>query len=105
MKKLKIKKGDKVYVLTGKDKGKVGSVLKVFPKLDKVLVEGVNVYVKHQKSTSAGKSGQVIKKTMPIHVSNVALVDPKTKKPTRVRIERKDGKRVRVAVKSGSVIK
>ena len=102
---MKIKKGDKVIVIAGKDKGKSGHVLRALPKDDKVIVDGVNVVKRHQRARRAGESGQIIDKTLPIHVSNVAVADPKSGKPTRVGIERKDGKRVRVAKKSGTVIK
>lgn len=102
---MKIKKGDKVIVIAGKDKGKSGNVLRALPKDDKVIVEGVNVVKRHQKARRGGESGQIIDKTLPVHISNVALADPKTGKPTRIGIDRKDGKRVRVAKKSGTVIK
>ena len=102
---MKIKKGDKVIVITGKDKGKSGKVLRALPSLEKVIVEGVNVVKKHQKARRGGQSGQIIDKTLPIHVSNVALSDPKTGKPTRIGITKENGKRTRVAKKSGTVIK
>lgn len=99
---MKIKKGDNVIVLQGKDKGKTGKVLKAFHVDERVVVEGVNISKKHQKARQRGKSGEIIDVTMPIHVSNVALVDPKTKKPTRVGYKMVDGKKVRVAQKSGT---
>lgn len=102
---MKIKKGDKVVVIAGKDKGKSGKVLRAIPTEDKVVVEGVNVAKRHQRSRRRGESGQIIDKTLPLHVSNVALADPKSGKPTRIGIKREDGKRVRVAKKSGTVIK
>tara|TARA_B100000745_G_scaffold130817_1_gene85266 strand:+ start:18567 stop:18875 length:309 start_codon:yes stop_codon:yes gene_type:complete len=102
---MKIKKGDKVIVITGKDKGTTGTVVRAMPSEDRVVVEGVHVAKRHQKARQRGQTGQIVDKTMPIHVSNVALVDPKSGKPTRVGIERKDGKRVRVAKKSGTIIK
>ncbi len=102
---MKIKKGDKIIVIAGKDKGKTGVIVRAFPNLDKVVIDGVNLAKKHQKPTKSGTKGQIVEVAMPIHISNVAIEDPKTKKPTRIKIERKDGKRVRVAVKSGSVIK
>lgn len=92
-------------MIAGKDKGKSGSVLRALPKEDRVIVEGVNVAKRHQKARRGGESGQIIDKTLPVHVSNVALVDPKSGKPTRVGIERKDGNRVRIAKKSGTAIK
>jgi len=102
---MKIKKDDKVIVIAGKDKGKTGVVVKAMPKDHKVVVDGINIAKKHIKR-QGGAKGEIVEKAMPIDVSNVALIDPKTKKPTRIRIERdKKGKRVRIAVKSGSVIK
>jgi len=99
---MKIKKGDNVIVIAGKDKGKTGVVLRAFPKEDKVLVEGVNVVKKHQKPTTTNSKGQIVEKSLPIHVSNVQIVDPKTKKGTRIRIVKENGKRTRIAVKSGA---
>jgi large subunit ribosomal protein L24 len=100
----KIRKGDKVVVLSGKDKGRSGEVLRVMPKDDKALVRGVNIIVRHQRQTQAQEGG-LIRKEAPIHLSNIALADPKDGKPTRVgfRIEA-DGKKVRVAKRSGEVI-
>lgn len=92
---MNIKKGDKVVVIAGKDKGKTGVVERAFPKLHSVLVEGVNVKKKHQKARG-DKKGQIIEKNFPVHVSNVMLVDGKGKR-TRVSIARKDGKRTRLA--------
>ena len=102
--KLKLKKGDKVIVTTGKDKGKTGEITTVFPKENKVVVAGVNMVKRHTKP-SQESAGGIISKEMPIHVSNVALVDPKTGKATRVgyKVE-KDGHKVRVAKKSGEVV-
>lgn len=74
---MKIKKGDTIYVITGKDKGKSGKVLRAFPKMDLVLVEGVNIKKRHQRATKANQKGQIIDKAMPIHVSNVALTGSK----------------------------
>jgi len=102
---MKIKKGDKVIVIAGKDRGKSGKVLRALPKLERVIVEGVNVAKRHQKGRRGGESGQIIDKTLPVHVSNVALADPKSGKPTRVGIKEEGGKRVRVAKKSGTAIK
>jgi len=107
---MKIKKGDKVIVIAGKDKGKSGKVLRAIPTDDRVVVEGVNIVKRHQRARRSGQTGQIIDKTLPVHVSNVALADPKSGKPTRVRISReggpgRSGKRVRVAKKSGTVIK
>ena len=101
---MKIKKGDKVIVITGKDKGKTGEVTKAMPKENKVIVSGINLAKRHQKP-SQENAGGVISKEMPIHVSNVALVDPKSGKATRVAIRvEKGGRKVRVAKRSGDVI-
>ncbi len=101
----KIKKGDTVVVLAGKDKGKSGEVTRVDPKSSKVVVAGVNVAVRHRKPSQANPQGGLDRFEAPLHVSNVALADPKSGKATRVRIETgKDGKKVRVAVKSGEKI-
>jgi len=99
----KIKKGDTVKVLTGRDKGKTGTVTQVLPKEDRVVVEGVNVVKRHQRQTQQTQGG-IIEKNAPIHVSNVALVDPKSGDATRVGFKVEDGKKVRVAKKSGEVI-
>lgn len=99
----KIKKGDTVKVLTGRDKGKTGTVTQVLPKEDRVVVEGVNVVKRHQRATQQTQGG-IIEKNAPIHVSNVALVDPKSGDATRVGFKVEDGKKVRVAKKSGEVI-
>ncbi len=100
----KIKKGDKVVVLSGKDKGKTGEVTRVMPQDDKVVVSGVNTVKRHQRPTQTNAGG-IEEKDAPIHVSNVALADPKSGEPTRVGFKTlKDGKKVRVARKSGEVI-
>ena len=104
MSALKIKKGDKVVILSGKDKGKHGEVTRAFPKLGKVLVSGVNIATRHRKPTQANPQGGLERIEAPLHVSKVALEDPKTGKPTRVRFEVQDGKKVRVAVRSGEKI-
>jgi large subunit ribosomal protein L24 len=100
----KIKKGDKVVILSGKDKGKHGEVVLSMPKDGKVVVSGVNIATRHRKATQTNPQGGLERREAPLHVSKVALEDPKTGKPTRVRFETKDGKKVRVAVKSGEVI-
>ena len=100
----KIKKGDTVVVLSGKDKGRSGTVEKVIPKDGKVVVEGMNVATRHRKPTQANPQGGIDRFPAPMHISKVALADPKDGKPTRVRFEEKDGKKVRVAVKSGETI-
>ena len=100
----RIKKGDSVVVLSGKDKGRTGTVAKVLPKDGKVVVEGINVAARHRKPTQANPQGGIDRNPAPMHISKVALADPKSGKPTRVRFETKDGKKVRVAVKSGEKI-
>lgn len=100
----KIRKGDKVVVLTGKDKGRTGEVLRVMPKDDKAIVSGVNIVIRHQRQ-SQSQEGGLIRKEAPIHLSNIAVADPKDgKTPTRVGFEVRDGKKVRVAKRSGEVI-
>ncbi len=100
----KIRKGDKVVVLAGKDKGRSGEVVRVLPKDDKAVVRGVNMIRRHQKQ-SQSQEGGIITKEAPIHLSNIALVDPKDGKPTRVGFQvQKDGTKVRVAKRSGEVI-
>ena len=101
---MKIKKGDRVVVLSGKDKGKHGEVTKSMPKEGKVIVAGVNVAARHRKASQANPQGGIERREAPLHASKVALEDPKTGKPTRVRFEERDGKKVRVAVKSGELI-
>jgi large subunit ribosomal protein L24 len=100
----KIKKGDTVVVLSGKDKGQSGTVEKVMPKDGKIVVEGVNVATRHRKPNQQNPQGGIDRFPAPMHISKVALADPKDGKPTRVRFEEKDGKKVRVAVKSGETI-
>ena len=100
----KIRKGDKVVVLAGKDKGRTGEVLRVMPKDDKAVVRGVNQVRRHQKQSQTQEGG-IITKEAPIHLSNIALADPKDGKPTRVGFQiQKDGKKERVAKRSGEVI-
>ncbi|KQM19575.1 50S ribosomal protein L24 [Novosphingobium sp. Leaf2] len=99
----KIKKGDSVVVLSGKDKGRTGTVLQVLPKDGKIVVEGVNVATKHRKPTQANPQGGIDRTPAAMAISKVAVAD-KDGKPTRVRFETKDGKKVRVAVKSGETI-
>ncbi len=100
----KIKKGDKVVVLSGKDKGKQGEVTKAIPRDGKVIVSGVNIITRHKKPTQANPQGGLEKAEAPLHISKVALQDPKTGKPTRVRFEVQGDKKVRVAVRSGETI-
>ncbi len=100
----KIKKGDSVVVRSGKDKGRTGTVLQVLPQEEKVVVSGVNVAARHRKPTQQNPQGGIDRREAPMHISKVSLADPKDGKPTRVRFETKDGKKVRVAVKSGETI-
>ncbi len=100
----RIKKGDKVVVLSGRDKGRSGEVLKVLPTADRALVQGINTAKRHQRQTQAQEGG-IVAKEMPIHLSNLALEDPKDGKPTRVGFKNlKDGNKVRFARRSGEVI-
>ena len=107
---LKIRRDDIVQVISGKDSGKTGKVLRVDPKRNRLYVEGLNMVKRHQRPRSlkdtqrGGQVGGVIEKEGPIHVSNVMLVDPKADKPTRIGIERSEGKRVRVAKRSSTKI-
>jgi len=104
MLKLKIKKGDHVVVITGKNKGKKGEVLKVLPDENRAIVRGVAVVKRHQRQT-ASQEGGIVSKEAPIHISNLALEDPKDGKPTRVGYKfLKDGRKVRFARRSGEVI-
>ena len=100
----KIRKGDQVVVLSGKDKGKTGEVVRSMPKEMKVVVSGVNVHARHRKPTQLNPQGGIERKEAPLHVSKVAIADPKTGAPTRVRFEERDGKKVRIAVRSGEVL-
>jgi large subunit ribosomal protein L24 len=100
----KIKKGDRVVILSGKDKGKHGEVTRAMPKDGKVIVSGVNIATRHRKASQANPQGGLERSEAPLHVSKVALEDPKTGKPTRVRFEVRDGKKVRVAARSGELI-
>ena len=99
----KIKKGDKVIVLAGKDKGKTGKVLRVIPSETRAVVEGINLMRRHQKQTQTQDSG-IFTREAPIHLSNIALLDAKENKPTRVGFQIKDGVKSRVAKRSGEVI-
>jgi len=99
-----IRKGDSVVVTTGRDKGKKGSVLKVFPKENRALVQGINVVKRHQRQTQSQQAG-IVTKESPIHLSNIAHVDPKSGKATRIGSKTlNDGRKVRFAKKSGEVI-
>jgi large subunit ribosomal protein L24 len=100
----RIRKGDTVVVLSGKDKGKTGEVIRAIPRDMKVVVSGVKIHARHRKPTQLNPQGGIERKEAPLHVSNVAIADPKSGKPTRVRFEERDGKKVRIAAKSGELI-
>ncbi len=102
---MKLRKGDKVIVIAGADKGKVGTIQKVFPKLDRVVIDGVNTVKKHKKPTQGNPEGSIVEMYAPVHVSNVALYDEKTKKAVKVGYKVVDGKKVRVNKKTGTEIK
>lgn len=101
--KMKIKRGDDVVVIAGKDKGKTGKVREVFPKESRVKVEGINIVKKHKKPTQLDAGG-IVDKELSIHVSNVAHIDPESQKPTRIGYKLVDGKKSRFAKASGSLI-
>lgn len=101
---MRIKTGDTVKVIAGKDKGKQGTVIKTLPKQDRVVVEGVNLAKKHQKPSQLSTGG-IVEVEMPLHVSNVQLVDPTTGETTRVGYRFEDGKKVRFSKKTNEVIK
>ena len=104
VRKLRVKKGDEVIVRTGKDKGKKGSVLKVFPKKQRVLVQGVNMAKRHTRPSAKGPGG-IVEMEASIHVSNVAHIDPKSGEPTRIGYRTlDDGRKVRFAKRSGEII-
>ena len=106
MTKLHIKKGDTVIVLSGEDKGKTGKVLQVIVDKQRAIVEGVNIVTKSSKPSAKNPQGGFVKVEAPIHISNLSLVDPKSGKPTRIAIKvNADGKKVRIAKKSGEEIK
>ncbi|HEY4517448.1 MAG TPA: 50S ribosomal protein L24 [Candidatus Paceibacterota bacterium] len=102
---MKLKKGDKVIVIAGKNRGVSGTIADVLPKKNRVTIDGVNLVKKHRKPSAQNRTGQIVDKPMSIHASNVMLADPKGGKPTRIRIERKEGTRIRIAVKSGQEVK
>ncbi|RYL89930.1 50S ribosomal protein L24 [Sporolactobacillus sp. THM7-4] len=99
-----VKKGDKVQVISGKDKGRQGVILAAFPAKERVIVEGVNIVKKHSKPNQASPQGGILEVEAPIHVSNVMLLDPKTNEPTRVGHQIVDGKKVRVSKKTGEIL-
>jgi large subunit ribosomal protein L24 len=100
----KIKKGDRVIVLAGKDKGRQGQVIKVLPKDERVVVAGVNMVKRHTRPSQGDPQGGIKNKEAALHISTVAFVDPKSGEPTRVGFRIEDGKKVRIAKKSGEVI-
>ena len=103
---MKLKKGDNVVVIAGKEKGKTGTIIRVFPARNLVVIDKVNIAKRHRRATQAGRKGQIIDIASPIHASNVMIADPKTGKPSRIKIQSdKEGNRSRVAVKSGESIK
>jgi large subunit ribosomal protein L24 len=97
----RIRKGDRVIVITGKDKGKSGVVMEVRPREQRCLVEGLNIMKRHTKPRPPNEPGGVIERPAPIHLSNVALIDPKDGRATRIRLEEVDGRTVRVSSRSG----
>jgi len=100
---IRIKKGDEVVITTGKDKGARGSVLKVIPELERVIVAGVNIVKRHQRATQ--QQAGIIEKEASIHISNVMILDNKSDKPTRVRFgQDKDGNKIRISIRSGTVL-
>lgn len=102
--KLKIKKGDRVIVTAGRDKGKIGDVLKVLTKDNRVLVQGINIFKRHQRPTQTSAGG-IVEKEAAIHISNLSHIDPKDDKPTRVGYKfLEDGRKVRFAKRSGEII-
>lgn len=101
---LHVKTGDTVQVITGKDKGKIGTVSAIFAKTSKVIVEGVNVQTKHMKPQNEGESGQIVTREAPIHSSNVMLYSEKQKTVSRVCYTMKDGKKVRMLKKTGEIL-
>ncbi len=101
---MKIRKDDNVIVVTGKDKGKTGKVVKSLPKTNQVIVAGVNLRKVHERARKGGQKGQIVDKTMPIHISNVMLIDSKTNKGTRVGLKVEGGKKLRISKKSGTTV-
>lgn len=99
---MRIKKNDNVMVISGKDKGKTGKITRAFPRLDQVIVDGVNVKKKHQKARRGNQKGQIVEFAAPFHVSNVMIIDPKLKKPTRIGYITDGDKKIRVTKKSGT---
>lgn len=105
MAKLKLKKGDHVIVVSGKDKGKTGTIAKVLPAERRVVIDGVAMVKRHIRKSARGQSGRIVERPASIHISNVMLKDPETGKPTRVGRVREGGALLRVAKKSGKTVK
>jgi len=101
---MKIKKGDKVQIMAGKDRGKQGEVLRVLPVTEKVIVQGANILKRHLRAKRDGEKGQRIEKEAPIHVSNVMLMCPHTGKPTRVGYKIEGGEKIRISKRAGKAI-
>ena len=107
---MKLRKGDKVVVIAGKSRGQTSTIVRVLPRENLVILDGVNLAKRHQRPSAQNRKGQIIERAMPMHASNVMLVDPKSGKPTRIKIVRlpgeggKGGARERVAVKSGQTL-
>ena len=102
---MKLKKGDNVIVIAGKSKGTKGTIARAFPARNMVLIDGVNIAKRHRRPTAQNRKGQIVDMPMPIHASNVMILDPKGGKATRIKISRTNGKRARMAVKSGEALK
>lgn len=102
---MKIKKGDQVTIIAGKDRGKRGAVVRVLPAQDKVVVDGINIVKRHQKKKKENEKGERVEMAAPVHVSNVQLIDTTSGKPTRVGYRVEGGEKIRIAKKSGKAIK
>ena len=100
---MKVKKGDNIIVISGKDRGKTGKVSKAIPRLSSIIIPSVNIKKVHERSKRSGQKGQIVEKSFPIHVSNIMVVDPKTNKGTRIRMKKSGDRYVRIA-KSGAAI-
>jgi len=101
---MKLKKGDKVIVIRGKDRGKTGNIVRAFPRIGKAIVGGVNIKKLHKRPTKSNQKGQIIDQAAPMDISALMFIDPKTNKQTRVKFSLKDGKKIRISQKSNSII-
>lgn len=101
---MRVKKGDKVQVISGKDKGKQGTILEAYPRKERVIVEGINIVKKHSKPSQMNPQGGIVEMEAPIHVSNVMLIDPESKEPTRIGYRIENGEKIRIAKKSGQAL-